>query len=100
MSAFEGSRDPGLLGPLAGAVRRAVSRIEELEGELAAARARRDEVEVLLQKMTEGDESPSRMAQRLEVLEAENADLKRRLSEGRGAAERILARVRYLQDHG
>ena len=100
MSTFEASRDSALLGPLGASVDRAVSRIRTLERDLAAARARREEAEALLQKMSEGEESPSRMAARLEVLEAENADLKRRLSEGRGAAERLLARVRYLQDHG
>jgi hypothetical protein len=50
--------------------------------------------------MTTGEESPARMAERLEVLSAENEDLRRRLSEGRATAERLLARVRYLEEHG
>ena len=50
--------------------------------------------------MSEGDENPARMAQRLKLLDQENGDLKRRIEAGREIAQRLLARVRYLEDHG
>lgn len=88
------------LDALAGTIDRVLREHMALEEELRSTRARRDEVEELLQRMTTGEESPARMAERLEVLSAENEDLRRRLSEGRATAERLLARVRYLEEHG
>ena len=40
------------------------------------------------------------MAERLQALKSENTDLRERLDEGRTVAERLLARVRYLEEHG
>ena len=85
---------------LEAAVQAAVEQLGTLRSELAQARSRRDEVEGLLRKMTKGEESPAHMAEKLKALEAENADLRARLEEGRAAAERLLARVNYLQAHG
>ncbi len=86
-------------GVLARAVTRALARIEELEGELQRTRARRDEVEALLQRMTAGEENPAHMAQRLKRLDRENGELRGRLNAGQEIADRLLARVRYLQEH-
>lgn len=86
-------------GALSGAVTRALARIEELEEELQRTRARRDEVEALLQRMTAGEENPAHMAQRLKSLGRENGELRGRLNSGREIADRLLARVRYLQEH-
>ncbi|HSM05468.1 MAG TPA: hypothetical protein VK858_12690 [Longimicrobiales bacterium] len=85
---------------LEASIDRALGRIRELEVELHRTRTRRDEVEGLLQRMSEGDENPARMAQRLKLLDQENGDLKRRIEAGREIAQRLLARVRYLEDHG
>lgn len=87
-------------GALAQAVTRALARIRELEGELRSTRDRRDEVEALLQRMTAGEENPAHMAERLKRLDQENGELRLRLSAGQEIADRLLARVRYLQEHG
>lgn len=85
---------------LSQAIDRALARIEELELELHRTRARRDEVEALLQRMTVGEENPAHMAQRLKKLDRENGELRGRLTAGQEIADRLLARVRYLQEHG
>ena len=100
MSTSEGGSDLQGLQELQRTVDRVLARYRPLKEELHATRERRDEVEALLQRMTTGEESPARMAERLEALNVENQDLRRRLEEGRAGAERLLARVRYLEEHG
>lgn len=100
MSTSEGPIELEGLGGLQNAISRVLTRVRALEAELREARERKDEVEALLQRMTTGEESPSRMAERLETLTAENADLRSRISQGQAVAERLLARVRYLEEHG
>lgn len=86
------------LGGLERAVERALRRVAQMEQTLAGARKRRDEVEVLLTRMADGDENPARMQRRIEALESENADLRRRIDEGREGVERLLARIRFLEE--
>jgi len=92
--------DQGGLTALEAVVDRAVRRIRDLEGALRESSERRDEAEALLQRLNDGAENPADMARRLEALLAENADLRARLDGGREAAERLLARVRYLEEQG
>lgn len=100
MSTSEGDRKQRGFDGLDAAVTGAVNRIRELEEALRRTRTRRDEVEELLRRMTAGEENPARMAERLQTLEAENKELRRRIEEGGTAVDRLLARVRYLEDHG
>lgn len=80
------------------AVRDAVGRIGELEGALDAARAEASDLRDLLRDFEEGDEDPVEMKARLKRLEGENADMRRRLDEGRGMVERLLAKIRFLEE--
>lgn len=99
MSRSERSVDvEGALEGLEGSVTRAVDRIRELEGRLRAAEARRREVEALLARMTSGEESPVDMQDRMRELEAQNGDFRRRLDEGREGIERLLTRIRFLEE--
>lgn len=100
MSTSEGDRGTAGIAALEGAVDRMLDRIRELEETVRKTNRRRQEVEVLLQRMTTGDEDPARMSDRIRVLEAENADLRGRLGDGREGVERLLARVRYLEENG
>lgn len=100
MSRSEGGEQIQGFEALEEAVARALARIRELEEALQRIGARREEVEGLLQRMTTGEESPARMAERLEALDAENRDLRGRLKTGGEVADRLLARVRYLEEHG
>lgn len=80
------------------AVGRALERIGTLESGLEVARGRRDEVEELLARMADGEENPADMQERLHLLETENAELRRRLHEGREGVERLLAKIRFLEE--
>jgi chromosome segregation ATPase len=80
------------------AVGEAGARIEKLRRDLGEARKRGEEIEGLLQKFTGGEEDPASMLARLRVLEAENQDLRARLEKGRDGVDRLLARIRFLEE--
>lgn len=80
------------------AVGRAIGRVRELEDELRAAEVRRRELEALLKRFTADDAEPSRMLDHLRRLEAENGEMRSRLEDGRAAVERLLARIRFLEE--
>lgn len=100
MSTSEG--DSGIAGfsALESAVERLLDRVGELEDAVRKTNRRRQEVETLLERMTTGEENPARMSEQIRVLESENEDLRRRLDEGRAGVDRLLARVRYLEENG
>ena len=86
------------LQALEAAVSRALARIESLTKKLNKAEKRRSEVEKVLKKLADGEDSPAEMAERLKVLEAENADLRHRVDTGLGAVDRLLSQLRFLED--
>jgi chromosome segregation ATPase len=86
------------LAALEGAVQALLSRVAEAEASRAEAQARRDEVEGLLREMSEGDADQAEMAKRLEALEAENEELRHRIDEGLAGVDRLLARIRFLEN--
>lgn len=83
---------------LEAAVGRTLEELERLRGELDAARADRERLTGLLQAFRQGDRDPAEMSERLEALERENADLRDRVTRGREGVERLLARIRFLED--
>ncbi|UCC27127.1 MAG: hypothetical protein JSU98_08460 [Gemmatimonadales bacterium] len=100
MSTSEVRDDLMGLEALAASVARALKRIRALETDLEAIRARNSEVEDLLQRMTTGEESPARMVEQLRALQTQNGDIRERLEKGLAVTDRLLARVRYLEEHG
>jgi predicted RNase H-like nuclease (RuvC/YqgF family) len=80
------------------AVGRAVQRLRDLEARARAADDRAAEIEQLLERMASGDESPVQMKDELDRLQRENADLRQRLDQGREGVERLLARIRFLEE--
>lgn len=101
MSSPERRGDPAVrreLDRLEAAVGRALERIGELEGRLTEARARGEELERLLASFESGEDDPATMKDRLDRSERENVDMRSRLQEGRDAVERLLARIRFLED--
>ena len=86
------------LDGLATAVERALERVSQLQTQLRSAESRRDELEGLLAKMADGSANPAEMHTRLKSLEVENADLSRRLDDGREGVERLLAKIRFLEE--
>jgi len=79
-------------------VSRAAAEILRLRDELGRAQARITELEGLLKGIASGDESPGEMKTRLTALEAENADLSGRLELARASVDRMLARIRFLEE--
>lgn len=83
---------------LEGAVARAAERLEELHARATAAEARGAELEHLLRRFTGDDAEAARALSRLRALEAENAELRARLALGRAGVDRMLARLRFLEE--
>lgn len=95
----EGRIDPrARLAALEAAVDTLIARASEAESRAVAAESRREEVEELLRRMTDGQADPAEMAERLETLEAENTDLRSRLDRGLEGVDRLLSQVRFLED--
>lgn len=75
-----------------------LERLHEAEARADAAEGRTAEVEDLLREMTEGTRDPAAMAERLAALESENAELRDRVDRGLDGVERLLSRVRFVED--
>jgi predicted RNase H-like nuclease (RuvC/YqgF family) len=80
------------------AVNAALEQVGRLEDEVARMRAEGQALEGLLKGVTSGKEGPREMIEKLQILEEENRDLRSRLEEGRAGVERILARVKFLEE--
>jgi len=85
------------LSALEAAVDALMVRLASAEDRADQAEAKREEVEALLREMTEGRADPAEMAERLEALEAENADLRSRVDGGLESVDRLLSQVRFLE---
>ena len=83
---------------LENAVDAALTQVERLEGEVARMHTQSEALEGLLKGVTSGEEGPREMIEKLQILEEENRDLRSRLDEGRAGVERLLARVKFLEE--
>ncbi len=86
------------LRELEGAVERALAELARLRARAGEAERRCADLEELLTRFQVGDENPVAMKERLTRLEAENHDLHERIGRGREAVERLLGRIRFLED--
>src|SRR5512145_1450470 len=83
---------------LEAAVSRALERIHQLESQLQESRNRSGELDSLLGRITAGELPPSSLLEGMRALEAENADLRQRLAGARERVERLLAKIRFLEE--
>jgi predicted nuclease with TOPRIM domain len=60
----------------------------------------REELSELVKRFTGDDAEAGLMLTRLKRLEDENADLRGRLDQGRAGVERMIARIRFLENQG
>jgi len=75
-----------------------VGEVERLREEVARMEAQGEELEGLIRGVTSGERSPREMIDRISILEEENRDLRARLHRGREGVERLLARIRFLEE--
>lgn len=83
---------------LESAVTEMLSEIETLRERAAEAEARADELGELVKRFTGDEGEAERLLSRLKSLETENEDLKVRLDKGRDGVDRILARIKFLEE--
>jgi len=81
-------------------VEAALNRIQGMKEQLRESHARARELEALLKRFTGGQEDPSALLGRLQRLEDENGVLAERLRKGRDGVQRLLARIRFLEEQG
>jgi hypothetical protein len=81
----------------------AVGRMLEEYGDLSArvqdTEDRTRDVEELLRRFTKGHVAVGGLQERLALLETENEDLRARVDDGRAGVQRILDRIRFLEEH-
>lgn len=92
------SPERAALQSLDGAVGAVIDELTRLRRAVEERDARIREMETLLAELSDGDESPVRMRRRLDHLEVENGELRQRLDEGREGVERLLAKIRFLEE--
>ena len=83
---------------LENAVNAALKEVERLQGDVVRIRTQGEALEGLLKGVTSGEEGPRELIEKIHIIEEENRDLRNRLDEGRAGVERLLARVRFLEE--
>lgn len=85
---------------LESAVGRILTDLSRTREDLTRERARLAATEEALHAFRHGDEDPVALRGRVQTLERENEDLKGRVTKGREVVQRLLARVRFLEEQG
>ena len=83
---------------LESAVGHVVERLEQMSLRIQSAEAKSLELDEIVKRFTGNEEEAGRILTRLRQLEAENADLKGRLAEGRAGVDRLLSKIRFLEN--
>lgn len=87
-----------VLKNLEGVVNEVLERLGSLHQRATGAEAKNSDMEELLRRFTGDEAEAGRMLSRLKTLEAENVDLRKRLEKGREGVERLLAKIRFLEE--
>ena len=87
------------LKELDGAVNRLLEEYSGLASRVRDTEGRTRDVEELLRRFTKGDIDVGGLQETLARLEEENEDLRRRVSQGKAGVQRILDRIRFLEEH-
>jgi predicted RNase H-like nuclease (RuvC/YqgF family) len=80
------------------AVGHTLDRLSSLNQHIAQAEGRSAELEELLRRFTSREISPGQILTRLRLLEEENIELRSRVDEARAGIDRLLAKIRFLED--
>jgi len=94
----EGAPEKQAFDALERAVAETLERLKAMSARVAAADAKSAELGEVVQRFTGDGDEGGRILTRLKQLEAENVDLKGRLEQGREGVDRMLARIRFLEN--
>lgn len=83
---------------LESAIRRLIRRSARLRAELDATQARNRELMGMLAPVAEGKGGAEGLVEKLRAAEADRQQLRERLGKGREVAERMMARIRFLEE--
>lgn len=86
------------LDALERAVGHTLDRLASLNDRVARAEGKGAEMEELLRQFTGHEVEPGQIVTRLRILEEENTELRERVDEARAGIERLLAKIRFLED--
>ncbi|MXW16766.1 MAG: hypothetical protein F4X60_04655 [Gemmatimonadetes bacterium] len=92
-----GSRASGM-GALVAAVDLAIAEVRAARERASEAEKRAEQSAAMLRQFVEGEEDPGTLSRRVQVLEAENRDLRRRIERARAGIDRIAASIRFLEN--
>ena len=81
------------------AVGRLIEQLVDSNERATEAEAQSAELQELVKRFTGDDAEAGRLLTRLKDLESENIDLKTRLDQGREGVDRLLARIKFLEEH-
>ena len=79
-------------------VGRLLAEREALRKRVEESEARVHDLEALLRRFTKGDADPAALQATIAQLEGENEVMRERMREGREGVDRILARMRFLEE--
>jgi predicted RNase H-like nuclease (RuvC/YqgF family) len=85
---------------LEGAIARMVEQRGRLTARAEAAEARVAELTEAVKRFTGDEAEAGRIMTRIRTLEEENADLRARLERARDGVDRMIARIRFLENQG
>lgn len=79
-------------------VGRVLEEMQRLRERARKAERRATDAEALLRNFTTGKDDPAGLRRRMRDMEDENEGLRSRIQEGREGVERLLARIRFLEE--
>lgn len=95
-----GEQPDAAFARLEGAVGRLLDRLSAAKSRAEAAEAKSAELAQLVQRFTGDEAEAGELMTRLRSLEEENQELRSRLERGRTGVERMIARIRFLENQG
>ena len=87
-----------VVAALESAMSRAIEVIQALRARERELEQRTSELEGTVRGLSSGDLDPQELLSRLNTIEQENEELRRRIESGRQAVERLLSKVRFLEE--
>lgn len=90
--------DAAALIALERAVEGALARLTEMSQRVREAEARAADLQRLADRFSGDPGEAERLVEQFARLEDENADLRARVAEGRAGVERLLAKIRFLEN--